>query len=37
MSGGIDFTCPKTAFLVVGMDPLRDDGLTFAKRLEGVG
>ncbi|CAI4220197.1 unnamed protein product [Parascedosporium putredinis] len=25
---------PKTAFLVAGMDPLRDDGLLFATRLE---
>ena len=27
---------PKTAFLVSGMDPLRDDGLLFAKRLEAL-
>lgn len=28
---------PKTAFLVSGRDPLRDDGLLFAKRLEASG
>ncbi|KAL2833752.1 Alpha/Beta hydrolase protein [Aspergillus cavernicola] len=27
---------PKTSVLVAGMDPLRDDGLLFAKRLEGL-
>ena len=28
---------PKTAFLVAGMDPLRDDGLIFARKLESQG
>lgn len=28
---------PKTAFLVAGMDPLRDDALLFASRLESTG
>lgn len=28
---------PKSAFLVAGMDPLRDDGLLFATRLEDLG
>lgn len=28
---------PKTAFFIAGMDPLRDDGLLFAKRLEAAG
>ncbi|KAH8168995.1 alpha/beta hydrolase fold domain-containing protein [Sarocladium implicatum] len=28
---------PKTAFLVAGADPLRDDGLVFAKKLEAIG
>ncbi|KAJ8110812.1 hypothetical protein OPT61_g6441 [Boeremia exigua] len=28
---------PKTAFMVAGADPLRDDGLLFAKKLEHVG
>tara|TARA_R110002003_G_scaffold143_17_gene13323 strand:+ start:6416 stop:6775 length:360 start_codon:yes stop_codon:yes gene_type:complete len=27
---------PKTAILVADADPLRDDGLIFAKRLEGL-
>jgi len=27
---------PKTAFLIAGMDPLRDDGLLFARRLEDL-
>ncbi|KAL2204652.1 alpha/beta-hydrolase [Sarocladium strictum] len=27
---------PKTAFLVAGADPLRDDGLLFAKKLEAM-
>jgi acetyl esterase/lipase len=27
---------PKTAFLVAGADPLRDDGLLFAKKLESI-
>ena len=28
---------PRTAFLEAGMDPLRDDGLLFATRLEALG
>lgn len=28
---------PKTAIIVAGMDPLRDDGLIFAKRLQQAG
>lgn len=28
---------PKTAIIAAGMDPLRDDGLIFAKRLESSG
>ncbi|CAG9988859.1 unnamed protein product [Clonostachys byssicola] len=27
---------PKTGFIIAGMDPLRDDGLIFAKRLEAL-
>ncbi|KAJ4298003.1 hypothetical protein N0V90_005902 [Kalmusia sp. IMI 367209] len=28
---------PRTAIIVTGMDPLRDDGLIFAKRLQSAG
>lgn len=28
---------PKTGFVIAGMDPLRDDGLIFAKRLKASG
>jgi acetyl esterase/lipase len=28
---------PKTAMLVAGADPLRDDGLIFSKKLESLG
>jgi acetyl esterase/lipase len=28
---------PKTAILVAGMDPLRDDGLLFSRRLKALG
>ncbi|KAJ5604591.1 Alpha/Beta hydrolase protein [Penicillium lagena] len=28
---------PKTAFVAAGMDPLRDDGLLFSRRLEALG